>query len=173
MKYLDIAIRWLALAAAGAAVLALVAMMVHVNLDVLGRVLSNTPLQGTIEIVSHWYMVAIAFLPLAYVERLDGHIDVELLSHLQSPRMCRINMALAKLVAAAFYGLLTYVSLDRALDKWAIGEYAMGSIAFIIWPTRFFIPVGVGLLAIVLMIKSVRILLLGEEPESREAADAP
>ena len=171
MRWLDTAVRWLTLATAGAAVLALVAMMVHVNADVFGRVLLDMPLQGTIEIVSHWYMVALAFLPLAYVERLDGHIDVELLTYVQSPRVRRINLALAKLVAAAFYALLACVSFDRALEKWAIGEYAMGSIAFVIWPTRFFIPVGVGLLVILLVIKSVRILVLAEDQEGRQRTD--
>ena len=173
MTHLDTAIRWLALATAGLAVLAIVAMMAHVNADVFGRVLFDTPLPGTIEIVSHWYMVALAFLPLAYVERVDGHIDVELLAPLQPPRLRRINLAVAKLVAAGYYGLLAYVSADRALEKWAIGEYAMGSIAFVIWPTRFFIPVGVGLLAVLLVVKSLRILLNGDSTGNRKASTGP
>jgi TRAP-type C4-dicarboxylate transport system permease small subunit len=53
-------------------------MMLHVTLDVVARSLFNTPIAGTNEVVSAYYMVAAAFLPWAWIARSDGHIRVEL-----------------------------------------------------------------------------------------------
>ena len=61
---------------AGIIVLMLVA---HVTIDVVMRFAFDTPLNSTILYVSAFYMVAIAFLPLAAVEQNDSHIAVELL----------------------------------------------------------------------------------------------
>src|SRR5687767_6659958 len=49
-------------------------MMIHVGVDVTGRTFFNRPLQGTTEIVAGWYMVAICYLPWAWLTRHDNHI---------------------------------------------------------------------------------------------------
>jgi hypothetical protein len=54
------------LLAIGAAIITLMAL--HVIADVSCRYLLNQPLPGTIEIVSLYYMVAVIYLPLAYVQ---------------------------------------------------------------------------------------------------------
>ena len=47
-------------------------MMLHITADVVGKFVFNRPLPGTIPIVSQYYMVIAAFLPLAMVEKLSG-----------------------------------------------------------------------------------------------------
>ena len=42
-------------------------MMVHITVDVISRYVFNYPLPGTITVVSNFYMVLVAFLPLAFV----------------------------------------------------------------------------------------------------------
>ena len=54
-----------------------VVMMLHIVADVLAKWLFNYPIVGTLEIVANYYMVALIFLPLAYVQRAGGHIIVE------------------------------------------------------------------------------------------------
>src|SRR3546814_9847490 len=44
------------------------------------------PLAGTIEVVSNWYMVGVAFLPLAYVQWHREHLIVELFTQNSSDR---------------------------------------------------------------------------------------
>ena len=63
-----------ALLALGAIIIGL--MAVHVIVDVLARYSFNQPLPGTIEIVSLYYMVAVIFLPVAYVQMRRQHIVV-------------------------------------------------------------------------------------------------
>ena len=64
-------------------------MMAHITLDVTGRVLFNHPLIGTIEVASSYYMVAVAYLPLAHVSRGDGQIIVELFTRNLAPGRIR------------------------------------------------------------------------------------
>ena len=64
---------------AGAAV---ALMMVQVTLDVAMRHLFGSPLPGTLTIVSYYYMVIAAFVPLALAEQRDAHISVEFVTDL-------------------------------------------------------------------------------------------
>ena len=52
-------------------------MMMHVTVDAAGRTLFNHPFAGTTEIVSAYYMVAVAYLPWAWIARNDQHIVAE------------------------------------------------------------------------------------------------
>jgi len=62
-------------------------MMVHVCADIVARTITGASLPATVEIVSYYYMVLVAFLPLAWVERRGGMISVELIEFMMSPRI--------------------------------------------------------------------------------------
>ena len=142
--------------------IALVLMMLHVNLDVFGRFLLNSPVPGTLEIVSNYYMVAVVFLPLALVERQNAHISVELLSqHLpRGPRLLLIG--LASVAAAVYFAAFTWQTWLDALAKYRIGEYIRGQILIVNWPSRFLLPVGCALITLLLVWKAWR-LFRGDE----------
>jgi TRAP-type C4-dicarboxylate transport system permease small subunit len=57
--------------------LAIGALMLHVFADVVLRNVSNKPIPATYEIVTNYYMIALAFIPLAWVERGGGMVQVE------------------------------------------------------------------------------------------------
>lgn len=137
---------------------ALVLIMVHVNLDIACRYLFDAPLSGTIEIASYYYMIALVFLPLAAVERRNGHIAVELVSQKLSDRHQRILIGLVSLISAAYFGLLAWRLWLDAIEKAEVGETYAGSMSLPIWPPRFFMPLGCGLLVVLLVYKSVRLL---------------
>src|SRR3546814_16577296 len=68
----------------------MLAMVLHIVADVMARYLFNQPLAGTIEVVSNWYMVGVAFLPLAYVQWHREHLIVELFTQNSSARTLRL-----------------------------------------------------------------------------------
>ena len=135
---------------------ALVAMMVHINLDVLGRFLFNAPLPMTIEVVSAYYMVAVVFLPLAAIEWRDGHISVEIVTQFIGEGPQRLLLAITGLLAAAYFVAIAWRTWLVALEKYAVGEFLTGVMALSIWPTRFLVPLGCGLIVLVLLIKAAR-----------------
>lgn len=127
-------------------------MMFHITLDVAMKYFFNMPLVGTLAIVSNYYMPAAIFLPLALCERSNGHIDVEVLTQLFSRPLQRWLAALAWLIAAGVFAILTYRTAIDALDKQAIGTFVIEQDTRIdVWPSYYLLPIGFGLVTAVLL----------------------
>ncbi len=150
----------------------LILMMVHISADVVARYIFNAPLHGTVEIVSGYYMVAVVFLPLAMIERGNGHIVVELVSQRFPRRVQDVLIGIVALVSALYFGAFAWQTWSDALKKFAVGEQALGTVAITIWPTRFYLPIGCGLIVLVLLHKAFR-LFTGDNSvlQAREADD--
>ena len=138
--------------------LVLLATMLHVTLDVILRFVINQPLAGTVEISSYWSMVALVFLPLAAVECRNGHIAVEIVAQHLGERAQRLLIGVVCLASAFFYTLLAWRSGHEAIEKMRIGEKYSSAMELPIWPPRFLLPLGCGLLVLVLLVKAVRLL---------------
>ena len=143
------------MATIGAAIVLL--MMLHIVVDVFLRFI-DVPLQATIEIVQAWYMVPIAFLPLAYVEKVNGHISVELVSQHFGLRTQQLLIAAVSLLSACYFGAFAWRTGIDAMGKYDVGEMALGDVAIIVWPTRFVLPIGCGLILLFLIYKAVRLV---------------
>ena len=130
---------------------AVVLMMLHITLDVFLRLI-NFPIPATVTIVPHYYMLPIIFLPLALTERNDAHITVEVLVQLLSRGIQKMLAMLAWVVSAGVFGILFYQTLLDAIDKTQKGTFMMEVDWKIwIWPTYYSLPVGFGLVILVLI----------------------
>lgn len=136
---------------------ALILMMLHIAADVVARYIFNAPLHGTVEIVSAYYMVAVVFLPLAMIERSNGHIVVELVTQHLPRRGQDVLIGIIALASALYFGAFTWRTWGDALNKYAVGESALGTVQVTVWPTRFYLPIGCGLITIVLLHKAFRL----------------
>jgi len=139
--------------------IALMLMMVNVTADVIGKFVFSAPVPVTLEMVSNYYMVAVVFLPLAAVERMNGNIHVELIyTHL--PRVIKrlLDLVTHVLFAGLLY-LLTTSTWVVAMKKYNVGEFIMGSYPIAIWPTRFIVPVGCALALALVLVKLGRTLI--------------
>lgn len=155
-------------AAIGAAIVLL--MMLHIVVDVTLRFF-DVPLQATIEIVQAWYMVPVAFLPLAYVEKINGHISVELVSQHMGRRTQEVLVGCVSLLSAAYFGAFAWRTGIDAWSKYQVGEVALGDVAVVVWPTRFLLPVGCGLIVLFLIFKAIALFrgdasLLAKDPDA-------
>jgi TRAP-type C4-dicarboxylate transport system permease small subunit len=131
-------------------------MMLHVTTDVLTKYLLNMPVVGTLEIVSHYYMVAAIFLPLAAVERRRGHLFVELFTARLGPRAILGLDATGCILGVFFAGAITWMSTIEALRRTRSGEIIDAVYYTIpIWPTRWLVPLGAGLLALMWLLHAV------------------
>ena len=140
----------IAFAVAGAC---MVAMMVHIFLDVLLRGLFNKPLTGTLEIVSSYYMVAVSFLPLAALELSRDMVFVEVFTARMSAEWRRAMDAFARLLAL---GAMTLIAVSAAKYAWKQtlrGEF-MDVVFFdlLIWPTRWIAAIGFALAALAALV---------------------
>lgn len=136
----------------------LVAMMLHVTADVLMRYFFNWPIRDTIETASYYYMILVVFLPLAFVERKSEHIEVELFVQLLGVRPRNLLYVAGRLFSMVFFGILAYVSWIDAIDYARIRETPMGS-DLEIWPSRFALPIGFGLLVLAMALHAAKALM--------------
>lgn len=144
-----------ALALVGAVGIA--AMLVHISVDVVTRNLLGRPIPATNEIVAGYYMVLIAFLPLAWVERNRGMVTVDLLETVMSPRARRASDLFVALLATALYLVIAWVGWQAAMSRWSIGAFVdVLGYRVPIWPTYFLPPVGFLLAAMVTLLRAVQ-----------------
>ncbi|MEQ9814903.1 MAG: TRAP transporter small permease [Azospirillaceae bacterium] len=149
-----------ALALIGA--IATVALMAHVVTDVALRNLFNQPIPATYEIVTKYYMIALAFIPLAWVERGGGMVQVEVLDPLLGEAGKRWADRLVALISTLIYGALTLVTLDSALASARTGTFVMAQNVLVpTWPGFFLLPLGFALATVVTF---VRIFVFRPEP---------
>ncbi len=132
-------------------------MMIHVSADVLSKYIFNRPIVGTLEIVSHYYMVAAIFLPLAAIERTRGHIFVELFTLRLPPRVVLALDAFACLLGAVFAGMIAWRSTIEALRRTRSGEM-IDAVYYqiLVWPTRWLVPLGTAVFMLMLLQHTAR-----------------
>ena len=150
---------WISRALVVVASICLLAMMVHVGSDVAGKYLLNQPIPGTAEIVAYYYMIGVVFLPLPFVEVRNTGISVDLFYNRFARPLRRAVLVLAFIVQALFFGVLAYQSSIDAFNFYNAGEMVEGLINVQIWPGRFFLPVGLGLAAIIGTLRAVQVLI--------------
>lgn len=153
-----------ALAVLGA--LGVVAMLVHINIDVVLRQLFHWPVPATNEIVSRYYMVMVAFLSLAWADRRGEMIRVEVLSGLLSERLRRPIQIFVYLVCAAAFAVLTWTTWSEAMANLRSGTFVMSlNVAVLVWPSYFVLPVAFALALLVSLVK-LAVTLSGGDPDA-------
>ena len=121
-------------------------MMMHICADVFLKYAFNSPIDGTLEIVSAFYMTTIVFAPLMAVTLFEGHISVTLFTALLKPRSMRITILIVSVFCLLVTAYMTYAGIDQALRKMTAGEsWETSSGCIAIWHARWSYPVGVGL----------------------------
>jgi len=153
------------------AAIGVLAMMIHVCADILSRVLTGASLPATVEMVSYYYMLLVAFLPLAWVERRGGMISVELLDFMLSPRMRRVSDLLIAALGVVIYAVMAYASWLTAVRNYETGTFVVAlQTKIITWPGYFLPPAGFALAAIIVTVRLFQIITGNEEPAREHQA---
>lgn len=138
---------------------AVVAMMLQVTADAFLRTFVHWSVPGTEEIVSAYYMVAVAFLPLAYVQRERGHVMIELFTMRLSPRANAAIDSIVYIVCGTGLAIFTYATLFKAIAMTEESEILIGTIDVTVWPSRWFVPAGCGAMALYMWLHAIQDLM--------------
>ncbi|MDY0206583.1 MAG: TRAP transporter small permease subunit [Pseudomonas sp.] len=134
--------------------LGLVAMMLHISLDIILRSTVSVSIPATLELVTRYYMVSLALLPLAWVEWRREMIFVEALDGFFGDIGVRVVDVLVSVLSAGIYIVLTIATWSKAIEQYEIGSYVMSlSFPMPVWPTYFILPIAFGLAAMVTIIR--------------------
>lgn len=153
------------------AAIGLVAMMVHISLDILSSLIFNAPISVTSAIVTNYYMIAVAFLPILAAEYRGNHISVNLLTVLLPEGIQSKLETLVIAMTGGVYFLLTVQSGQQALHKLSINASVVEQVGKIpVWPSFFLLPLAFGAMSLLL---TARVLLRLTGQADIHATDTP
>lgn len=140
--------------------------------DVVGRVIFNSPLKGTPEMVSI-SIVMICFLQAGYAIRSGGMINVDFILTRLPDRLQSTFMSAACVLGITFFALVCWGSIDPAIHAWQSNEFeGEGALRVPSWPARFIVVLGTALAAICYVLQSIehaRNALHGKAPPAPSA----
>lgn len=123
----------------GGAAVALLA--INLILDISMRTLANRPINGTIEMVTFWWMVPLVFFGLAVAQRNREHTDLPILyDQVNGPARTVIGL-ISVLATAVLVALIGWYGWQNAVTQMSVGEYASAT-GVTLWPARFAVPLG-------------------------------
>jgi TRAP-type C4-dicarboxylate transport system permease small subunit len=127
-------------------------MMLQISADVIARYIFGAPLPATLIFVSHYYMLAVIFLPQALPERTNSHISVEIITELLPARIQHHLASWIHLLCAVVYGMISWASWGEAVAKFRTKATIIENALVVpIWPGYFIIPIGCALMCAVLI----------------------
>ena len=162
---------WVTSVMNGVGTLWILALMILINADIIGRAGFNRPLQGTAEIVA-MSIVGIVLLQLPHTLRSGRFLRSDLLFELfrnWRPRIAALVEALFNLIGAMILGFIFYFAFGHFREAWEIGLYTgtFGQFMFPLWPVRLIVLAGLFLTTIqflLLALASLRDALESEAP---------
>ena len=142
--------------------------------DIISRELADQSLPGVTEIV-YLGIVAVVFLSFAYTEEMRAHVKIEIFSDRLPPKGRTVVDILTWLVGASLMGLLAWLAGIEAIESLEVREYVPSAIRVPIYPVKFAVCIGFGLLGLQFLVNLVKKLMGesfgGERLSTGEEAD--
>jgi TRAP-type C4-dicarboxylate transport system permease small subunit len=147
---------------------ALVVATLHIFVDAISTKLFLTPIDGTFQLVTYYYMVALFFLPLGYAEAQDAHISADLVYSALPRRLRRVVATGNYVLLTLFLGFLTCHAAVKAIRQTGIGDYQeVADWQLLLWPSRWIAVAGLLAMLAVSALKAIDIAVSGP-PDERE-----
>lgn len=134
---------------AGGIAIFLLVLLATVN--ILGRWLFSSPISGYVDWVEQ-AMAFIAFLGIAYTQRMGGHIRMDILVGHFRGRFLWFTELLTTLLMLVVTSVLIYGSYMHFWRAYSIGDSSL-DINLPIWPAKLVVPVALTILALRLLLQ--------------------
>lgn len=161
-------VRWLGgvtapLARAGEflAAVAMFAIMIIAMTDVTARYVFNAPLPWSFDLIMWFLMPMVFFFALGSTALRRDHVDIDVIYDKLPAGLQRALAAFGLLLSIAVYGLIVYLGFGRAAGALASGELMNGALEWPTWIYLAFVPLGFGLMVIVLVQQAIGVMCGG------------
>ncbi|MFC5338482.1 TRAP transporter large permease subunit [Leucobacter denitrificans] len=153
--------------------LSIVVLGLQIVLDAGGRTLFNSPVPGTLELVSNWWMVIAVFLGFAFTQFKGEHIRVTLLIEklpvIWSTAVETVILALSFIMISF---LAYYLTLD-AIQSVKVREIVPGSFPLALWPITVLMAFGMWLYAAQILVSITSSLRAAKREKQSGAEQLP
>lgn len=126
----------------GIGMFAVMVVMLIVCSDTLMRYLVNAPLQWAYDVISLYFMLMIAYLPLSATFTAGQHVNVTLFYLLLPKASRKVVDAVVSLLIMGFCLLVTYPALVKSWQSFVRGDVQLGYTAFPMWLS--YLPIAAG-----------------------------
>lgn len=143
--------------------LSVVAMVILVFADATSRTVAETPVRGTLEIVSFFLLPVSVFGAYAYAHAQNQHISMTLFVDRLRGRAYTMNRILIEVATLISIILMFSFALRETIASVELGEANVSLITVPIWPAKIFMCIGLAAFALQSLLKlatSVHELLL-------------
>jgi TRAP-type C4-dicarboxylate transport system permease small subunit len=155
--------------------LLLLAMAINVTYGVLARYAFNSPSVYAMELTKI-LMIPALVLAVSYVQRHDKHLQVDFLSsHFPTKVRLILHEILVPLMGLFVIYVMVWKGWESATYSYSIHETSYSSWAEVLWPVRATVPVGYGLLFLVMvaqLCKAVAALVVASK-KTTEVVEVP
>ena len=131
--------------------------------QILLRTVFNMPISGYIDLVE-LSMAGMAFLGVAYCQRLGSHIRMEILIGYLKGRWIWAFEIIGTLAALFIISVLIWYSWDHFMRSFQLGDTTIDA-EFPVWPSKLLVPIAFSLWFIRLMIQLMGSIRLFKNPE--------
>ena len=115
--------------------------MFFISIAVGTRYIFDYSIPGALDI-SQIILVLIIFFPLAFVEKMGGHIKITVLySRFSKPTVALLTL-ISRALAVLLFGLTSFMSLGGAYSSFIERETSWGDFAIPLWIPKVFIFIG-------------------------------
>lgn len=146
------------------AAIALTGMMCLVTIDVILRDIINSPIVGANDYNCLLMMITV-LLSLSYCWAQRGHIRMELLVRVLSPKAQDYCWVLAALAGVVVFGFMSFQSFFSVLDAIQFNEITFEAYV-ILWPFRIIYFLGCLIFTVQLFTDSIRYLKIAIKSDS-------
>lgn len=134
----------------------LLLMMAITSLDVVMRYVFHAPLAWGFDLVTHYLLVATFFFSFSIALRTGGHVAVDYFVNRFPRGFRRGAMALAWAACGLLAALITVTSVIDTAHAWKASEVVAGVIPWPVWVQKAIVALGMGPLALRLLLLSIR-----------------
>ena len=142
--------------------LLIAALMIFGVVQIVMRTLFNSPIFGYIDIVE-LSMVGFAVLSIAYVQRVGGHVRMELLVARLKGRWLWVVEMFGSAIAIFIVAILIPYAYQHFQRAFAIGDSTI-DIELVTWPAKLVVPIALAVLLLRLLIQFAGYLRLAISP---------
>ena len=142
----------------------IVFMMLTISYDVVMRYFFNAPTTWSFEI-NRYMLIMVVFFGSGWTLASGGHVAVDIATEKLSEKHQNVLIAISHLVSAVYVLIFFIESVAFTLDAWENNVVSTEYLAWPLWPIRFFLVVGSGLLFLECIFKVLR-ALTGQLPDS-------
>ncbi len=145
--------KWVESMAMAMAVASLFLMMAGISIDAAGRYFLGLPLEGAFEFTELYFMIIVVFMALPDSYSSGTQIQLDIANKYLDILPGRLLERAGLLIAASVLGLMSWYSIDTAIEKFADSETAFGSIQFRLDWSYVWVPIGTSLLTLRLLLR--------------------